>query len=943
MRLARASSALVSIAAPLVLVRGLFTTTRIFYVRDLSFFFWSRHLWLRHTVFAGQWPAWDPFVAGGQSAIADALNQLAMPVTLAVRLLPSDVVSFNLWVALPLPVAAAGMFLFLLRRFAPEARPTDGDTAQAISPAWAAAFGAVVFALSGPIVSMLNSPNLAWSVALIPWVMAAADVRGTLLAVAFGLQALCGEPVTWAATGVIVVVQAVVKRRPRPIAGLAVGVLLASVQLVPTLTASVRAHRAALATPDFWSLHPLSLWEGVAPHLFGNYYEAFLADLPWMAALNFGRDPFFYSLYVGPLVLLLACAGAARLRRNWLWIAVALIFATCAMGGYTPVYPLARRIVPGLMYFRFPVKYIVFTVFAVAVLAAEGWRAMPSEQARYRLATEWVPGLAGGGVVAITVALIARPAVLQTWSQALAIATRLKNPAAGAAVFARIAPPLALRAGAMLLAGALLAALSRRRPYAWWLLAGIACLDLAATGAGLNPTMDVTRLSPPAWFTAAAGPQRVYIGGRVRGYMNTDDPDAAPTWHIPAESAAVAGRMELNAELPMAPSGWGVREALSYDLPYLWPAEYDAAVQRFEMGSAGERDAFLRRAGVRWCVVRASQPRAWRAITDVSDWDMRVYECHADASRVAMLPSVPGADALFDEAPPEPGLTGEARIVEDGSTQVAVEASADRASFLVLRDSYDPSWHATVDGAPVPIARAYGLYRAVALPAGRHLIRFSYRPREFLVGLSLTVAGMALIGLAGSGFFRFAGPRGRRRSNQGTATHPCAGFTLIELMVVLAIIAIVMAIAFTEYRNLKARGNEASALSSMRSIAAAQWQFATTCGKMKYATTLPALGQPVPATGASFLSPDLTEAETIEKSGYVIRMAGKPLIEAPPACNGAPVANGYAAAADPVKPGVNGTVYYGVNADRILYMDAEKSFKEDLPEWGAAPHGSEVK
>ena len=245
MSLARASSALVSIAAPLVLVRGLFTTTRIFYVRDLSFFFWSRHLWLRHTVFAGQWPAWDPFVAGGQSAIADALNQLAMPVTLAVRLLPSDVVSFNLWVALPLPVAAAGMFLFLLRRFAPEARPTDDGTAQAISPPWAAAFGAVVFALSGPIVSMLNSPNLAWSVALIPWVMAAADVRWTLLAVAFGLQALCGEPVTWAATGVIVVVQAAVKRRPRPIAGLAVGVLLASVQLVPTLMASVRAHRRA--------------------------------------------------------------------------------------------------------------------------------------------------------------------------------------------------------------------------------------------------------------------------------------------------------------------------------------------------------------------------------------------------------------------------------------------------------------------------------------------------------------------------------------------------------------------------------------------------------------------------------------------------------------------------------------------------------------------------
>ena len=169
------------------------------------------------------------------------------------------------------------------------------------------------------------------------------------------------------------------------------------------------------------------------------------------------------------------------------------------------------------------------------------------------------------------------------------------------------------------------------------------------------------------------------------------------------------------------------------------------------------------------------------------------------------------------------------------------------------------------------------------------------------------------------------------------------GFTLIELMIVLAIIGIVLAISFTEYRNMQARGNEASALSSMRSIAAAQWQFALTCGRGKYASALPALGQPVPTTGEAFLSPDLTQGETLEKSGYLIRMAGKPLLDAAPACNGAQVAEGYAATADPLKPGTSGAYYYGVNADRVLYLDEQKSFKEDLPESGAAPHGQEVK
>jgi len=169
------------------------------------------------------------------------------------------------------------------------------------------------------------------------------------------------------------------------------------------------------------------------------------------------------------------------------------------------------------------------------------------------------------------------------------------------------------------------------------------------------------------------------------------------------------------------------------------------------------------------------------------------------------------------------------------------------------------------------------------------------------------------------------------------------GFTLIELMIVLAIIAIVLAISFAEYRHMQARGNEASALSSLRSIAAAQWQFAMTCGNLKYAAALPALGQPVPTTGEPFLSPDLTVADTIEKSGYRIHMAGKPDNDAPPACNGAAVADGYAATADPIKPDLTGFYFYGVNADRVLYVDDQKSFKDDLPETGAAPHGREVK
>jgi prepilin-type N-terminal cleavage/methylation domain-containing protein len=956
----RRSPLLFVLIVSLVPVLGLFTTRNIFYVRDLSFFFWSRHLWLRHTIFAGEAPWWDPHVAAGQSAIADALNQLLMPLTLAVRLLPSDVVSFNLWVALPIPLAAAGTFVFLRRRVG------DG----------AAALGACAFALSGPVVSMINAPNLSWSVALLPWVLWTVETRRiTLLAIAFALQGLSGEPVTWAATAAIAAAYAAVSRERladpiRAVLGLAAGGGLAAAQLAPTLLAGVRAHRSALAMPDFWSLHPLSLWETLAPQLFGNYYGAFLADLPWMGALNFGRDPFFYSLYVGPLVLLLAGIGAVSQRRHLFWVAVLLVFLVASLGGYTPLYPIGRRLVPALMYFRFPVKYIVFAIFACAVLAAEGWARIAEALREERpLPSLWLPAAIAGTGLALAIAAFALPDAATRAMHWLAVSTHLKDPAAGAAFLARAAPPLAARASALLLAGTMLLALicqrhggpDARRRLAAWVLFGAVCADLAITNRDLSPTASVASLSPPAWYVASAGPARLYVGGRARGWMNPNDPDATTEWDIPAASTAVEGRMQLNADLPMAPSGWRVREALSYDLPYLWPAEYDATLRRFEQAEPGPRAAFLRRAAVRRCVLPVSQHHDFPAIAEVPGWKMRVYDCHPAATRVFIAPAIEVAadpadlawqrDALFDVSLPDdvvrldvrPPVAGvpsapagpSARIVEDGTTRVTIEAALAEPAVLVLRDSYDPSWHVEVDGAPGRIARANGLYRAVALPAGRHVIRFFYRPRDLALGLMITA--MTALVLAIAGVRTAQRRRGRRRADAA------AGFTLIELMVVLAIVAILLAIAFTSYRGMQARGNEASAVASLRSIAAAQSQFAMTCGNLKYAAKLPALGQPVPATGQAFLSPDLTSAETFEKSGYMFQMAAKPLDTEPPACNGAVVAEGYAATADPVNPGVSGTNFYGINSDRVLYYDPEKTFTGELPESGAAGHGLEVK
>lgn len=71
---------------------------------------------------------------------------------------------------------------------------------------------------------------------------------------------------------------------------------------------------------------------------------------------------------------------------------------------------------------------------------------------------------------------------------------------------------------------------------------------------------------------------------------------------------------------------------------------------------------------------------------------------------------------------------GSVRIVRYENTLVEIEASASREGYVVLNDVWHPWWRATVDGVPAPIFKANVLFRAVAVPAGRHVVRFEFAP-----------------------------------------------------------------------------------------------------------------------------------------------------------------------------------------------------------------------
>ena len=86
-------------------------------------------------------------------------------------------------------------------------------------------------------------------------------------------------------------------------------------------------------------------------------------------------------------------------------------------------------------------------------------------------------------------------------------------------------------------------------------------------------------------------------------------------------------------------------------------------------------------------------------------------------------------------------------MTRDSSREVVLEIDAHRDAFLVLTDTWYPGWEAWLDDQPVPHYRANIAFRALPVPAGRHTVRFVYRPASVAWGFGvsgLTVAGVIL-------------------------------------------------------------------------------------------------------------------------------------------------------------------------------------------------------
>ena len=141
------------------------------------------------------------------------------------------------------------------------------------------------------------------------------------------------------------------------------------------------------------------------------------------------------------------------------------------------------------------------------------------------------------------------------------------------------------------------------------------------------------------------------------------------------------------------------------------------------------------------------------------------------------------------------------------------------------------------------------------------------------------------------------------------------GFSLIELLIVVAIILIIAAIAIPSLLRSKMAANEASAVNSLRTLSTAETTYAQTYPDLGYTCTLANLGPPsgggaLSSAGAGVIDSVLASGK---KAGYSFALIN---------CNGTPTST-YTSTAVPQQVGGTGSRSFCSDASGVLHYAAD--------------------
>ncbi len=735
---------------------------------------------------AGRLPLWNPYTFSGHPFLADIQSGVFYPPNLVMLLasaLRGDLPIRALYLQVALHLFLAGAFTYALAR-------------RRLGHRWAALLAAVVFACGGyltsyPPLQLAVLQTDAWLpllLLLIDLVVVetrrvetrrvetrhGASLRGILLAglvwamvllaghpqsamyvgyaaLAWGIYRAWRERIGWWRGGVIVAVSALI------------GLLLAAAQWLPSIEYARLSVRAAAS------------------------YDKLAHGFPFRDLLSLvlpGIVSLWSPLYVGILPLALALYALVRSWRAYdtaFWAALGGVSLLLSFGGGLFVYPLFYWAAPGFNIFQGQERAAFLVAFALAMLAGAGLALSLSDPLSLwerdgvrvlergedsKTLTQPLPGgegpdLSFSAALRLCVALLLIGLGIAVVSGVWAV----RGPVAGGG---RDELWALAQAGAWLCLFAALAFAWLRWPAqrAWWPLLAVALVavdlgrvalpllagpvppaDLGYPAVLVGPLRDAGTVRVeneyrlPANYGVLHRVEDTWGASPLRTQRYADFYAAVPperrrrllnvgyflTWHDDVPN------MKEVANLPVVNSTTGAKET-SYLL------QIDPGPRAWLVGNVevvDDAEALARLADPAfdpWQTALVAPESGTVLATDgarINGWSQIAgMLARGEPIRSSVTPSVARMQPTYRQVAPG---------------HVVVDVNTDAPALLAVSEVWYPGWQAAVDGAPVPLLRAYDTLMAVPVPAGAHTVELRFDPPLVKVGLAVSGITLALV------------------------------------------------------------------------------------------------------------------------------------------------------------------------------------------------------
>jgi hypothetical protein len=702
---------------------------------------------LAQSLARGEWPWWNPFVFAGQPQIADPQSMIFSPPFVLLAFVHADPSAWEIDMTVLAAMAAGGIGMIVYFR------DRRWHWAGALIAALVFSFGAAMAWRMQHIGQVLSLAYLPWTLLLIDRAITRASIAsGALAGLVAAFLVLGRDQVALLAVYLVAgYVLWLLARQDEPLramrrallplaAGAIVGAALVTLPILMTALLAADSNRPeiAFAGAGAGSLHPALLLTLLAPDVFGG--SGRMGDFWGPPSMTWPHIELYIAqnvgeMYVGALPLMLVAIGLLG-RQLWgreiRFFSIALgVMLLYTLGAYTPVFRAIYEIVPGVSLYRRPADAVFLVGALLAVLAGY--------MTHRTFAAPWIkPSRIHVAIIVVLCAVAAASAIgLGVWLDRVP----------------RLWLPLALAAGTFSLAAALIT-WGRSRLVVQPTLVALTFATLTAADLAYNNGNNGSSALPPADYEvlepASRNPTITWLKAHVAEHRSATNRDrvelAGLGFHWP--NASMTHRLEntlgynpvrlhdysqatgaqdhvgLPDQRVFSPLMPSYRSPLA-DLLGLRYIAFGAPIETIDTRLAFGTLPLVHQTKNAWIYENTSAlPRVLFA-TRAATADFEALLRHGNWPTTDFRSTVLLEEAPTDVKPRRPGTVA---IAFYANTRIVLDADSPDGGFVVLNDIWHPWWVADIDGRRAPILRANVLFRAVAVPPGRHRITFAFHP-----------------------------------------------------------------------------------------------------------------------------------------------------------------------------------------------------------------------